>query len=426
MFLRIVDTPVEKVKVSFYYRQPHIYKDAHDTFGNNTIILPQKYTEEYLTYLSLLDNWIQAEVAPRDIKGVYEFRTIPANDISQDFVYTRYYQKHNDKIRQLLRGETVCKLSDVADIEETSLISGSKKIARVLFQGSVPSYPYIPEKDSVEYPATSICLQKGDVVEYRGDYFLFCYDTDIEIYAPICSRVIRAKSFSPEYLYFYLCSKTARQIQQAFSVIGGNSINPKPLNIQDFPIVLPTQDEQYYKDQFALLAKPDRVYEYVKVTPESTLAAALGSDCLARLKHKNDMMLKTLIENDFAELKICYEHKAYKAAIIMAGSLLEVFIIDWISEIDRQDYFSYTLRYTDADGKTKYADLNRYIEELGSRLGTSWNRTKVLAHDIRNKRNSVHVKVSLKYPTHNPSAACAQTIKDLEAIIKSRSINLLP
>lgn len=91
----------------------------------------------------------------------------------------------------------------------------------------------------------------------------------MEIYAPICTTVIRAKTVSPEYLYFYLTGKTARRIQIAFSVSGGNAATPKPLQIKDFPVVLQTEDDQYYKARFAQLAKSERVYEYIEITQTS-------------------------------------------------------------------------------------------------------------------------------------------------------------
>lgn len=52
MLLRIVDTPVDRVKVSFFYIQPHVYMDCGDTFGCDKIFLPEKFTDEFLAYLA--------------------------------------------------------------------------------------------------------------------------------------------------------------------------------------------------------------------------------------------------------------------------------------------------------------------------------------------------------------------------------------
>lgn len=436
MFLRIVDTPVDSVKISFYNKAPHVFRDDGETFGYNKIFRAEQYTDEFLTYLDQLDSWRQTGVMPQSNDNTCEFRTVSSDEIRRDFVYTRYYEKHNDEIRSLLRDETICRLSDVADVEETSIMGAPNKIARVLFETNFPSYPYIPEKDSVEYPATSIRLRKNDIVEYRGKYFLYYHDTDIDIYAPLCTTVIRSKAISPEYLYFYLTGKTARRIQIAFSVVGGSGATAKPFKIQDFPIVLPTQDEQFYKDQFAKLAKPERVYEYIETSPESTLAALLKTECVDRLEKKNLAALKNLIENDFSELKICYDHKAYKTAIILAGSILEAFVIDWLSELDKANYFQDVFPERDdadqpiiRDGHLKEADLNYKLQALlarQARLGNTWYSIYLDADEIRKRRNNVHAKLSIFDPTHNAQSTCADVIQRLERVIKSRNKALLP
>lgn len=423
MFLRIVDTPVDSVRISFYRKAPHIFRDDGETFGYNKIFRAERYTDEFLTYLDLLDSWRQTGVIPQSNADTYEFRTVPSAEIRRDFVYTRYYEKHNDEIRALLRGETICRLSDVADIEETSIMGVQNKIARALFETNFPSYPYIPERDSVEYPATSVRLQKNDIIEYQGKYFLYYHDTDMELYAPICTTVIRAKKISPEYLYFYLTGKTARRIQLAFSVLAGNAATPRPLQLKDFPVVVQTEDDQYYKKQFTQLAKPERVYEYVEITHTSGVATLLKKECADRIHEKNNSVLQSIIKSDFDELKICYEHKAYKAAIILAGSLLEYFLLDWLSEIDAKDYFTHD--FYDANGD-KTSELKAYIYALRGRLGYSWDAMKNLAHSVRKKRNYVHIKVALDDPTATEASSCEQVINDLAAIIRSRNAKLLP
>lgn len=423
MFLRIVDTPVDSVKISFYKKAPHIFNDNGETFGYDSIFRAEQYTEEFLTYLGLLDSWRKTGVMPQGDDATCEFRTVSPDQIRRDFVYTRYYEKHNDEIRALLCDETIRRLSDVADIEETSIMGVPNKIARALFETNFPSYPYIPEKDSVEYPATSIRLQKNDIVEYKGKYFLYYHDTDMEIYAPVCTTVIRAKTISPEYLYFYLTGKTAWRIKTAFSVLGSNAVTPRPLPLKDFPVVLQTEDDQYYKARFTQLAKPERVYEYIEITHTSALATLLKKECADRVHEKYNSVLQSIIKSDFDELKICYEHKAYKAAIILAGSLLEYFLLDWLSELDGVDYF--TNDFYDSNG-AKTSELYAYIYALRGKLGYSWNTMKTLAHDIRLKRNSVHVKVSLGNPTAIDASSCEQTINNLAAIIRSRNVKLLP
>ena len=48
------------------------------------------------------------------------------------------------------------------------------------------------------------------------------------------------------------------------------------------------------------------------------------------------------MQDDIQELKRCFDAKAYKSTLIMAGSILEAFLLDWLSEIDQEDYFKKT------------------------------------------------------------------------------------
>lgn len=426
MFLHIVDTPVDKVKISFYQKPAHDYRDYGNAFSSKKITLPAKYNKDFCFYLNLLDSWVKTSIAPKDTDD-YQFRTISSDEVRHDFIYTRYYDQVNDGIRAILRGETIVSLSDIAEITPiVGIPNVSPKHARILSLKDVPTYPYIPERDSVEYVATDVLLKKNDIVSYKDGFFLFYQETDFEIYAPPGSYVIRAKSVSPEYLYIFLTSKISKRIYYSLLVSDGCGGNLRLYEIKDFPVALPTEDEQIAKDQFAQLAKPERIYEYTEITPGTTLATMLKQECASRLKYNNHRILKTLIENDFTELNICYAHKAYKAATILAGALLEMFVIDWLSEIDNQNYFKYSLSYIDDIGNIRFADFKKYLEELDKRLNGKWSSTKLLADGIREKRNSVHVNVSLRHPENVTAASCDKTIKDLETIIKSRDITLLP
>ena len=48
---------------------------------------------------------------------------------------------------------------------------------------------------------------------------------------------------------------------------------------------------------------------------------------------------RKVIENDMKELWDCFQVKAYKATIVLAGSILEAYLLDWLSEDDDLNYF---------------------------------------------------------------------------------------
>lgn len=62
----------------------------------------------------------------------------------------------------------------------------------------------------------------------------------------------------------------------------------------------------------------------------------------------------TFITDDIKELNACYRAKAYKATLILAGSILEAVLIDWLSEINQADYFTNDYIVTDRNGRSKY------------------------------------------------------------------------
>lgn len=45
------------------------------------------------------------------------------------------------------------------------------------------------------------------------------------------------------------------------------------------------------------------------------------------------------MKEDIKELDACFASGAYKATLILTGSVLEAFLLDWLSEIDGKNYF---------------------------------------------------------------------------------------
>ena len=162
----------------------------------------------------------------------------------------------------------------------------------------------------------------------------------------------------------------------------------------------------------------------------------MKNECINRLKNKNLKVLKDLLENDFTELKVGFDHKAYKAAIILAGSILEAFVIDWLSELDKAKYFQDVFPERDdadqpiiRDGQFKESDLNYKLQALlarQARLGNTWYSIYLDADEIRKKRNNVHAKLSMRDSSYNSQSTCQDIMQRLERVIKSRNNALLP
>lgn len=131
-------------------------------------------------------------------------------------------------------------------------------------------------------------------------------------------------------------------------------------------------------------------------------------------------MLRTHIDSDIKELKTCYDNKAYKAMVIMAGAILEAFLIDWKSEIDHTDYLETDLIVTKKDGSKGKAELADYIYLIKKEYNPKWNRMSRKANKIRKTRNRVHVKVCLSKTEEITENSCLEIINDLKEIVESR------
>ena len=128
---------------------------------------------------------------------------------------------------------------------------------------------------------------------------------------------------------------------------------------------------------------------------------------------------------DIKELDICYASGAYKATLIMAGSILEWFLLDWLSEIDEKNYFEepYQIQVLKNDGRyewEKREQLSVYIDQIEEINHPDWMDSSEKAHFIRKNRNSVHAKVCLRQELDIDKDTCKQVIMYLKEIVDSR------
>lgn len=140
---------------------------------------------------------------------------------------------------------------------------------------------------------------------------------------------------------------------------------------------------------------------------------------------------KDVIKTDLEEIQRCINANAYKAAIILTGSVLEAFLIDWLSEIKNKDFFTinYEVQKTDKHGTPLYsknnepimkrADLIDYIKEIRILKEPDWDLGYEQADEIRKKRNLVHAKLFVKESDISKNT-CTQIIDYLTYVIQTR------
>ncbi len=180
-----------------------------------------------------------------------------------------------------------------------------------------------------------------------------------------------------------------------------------PLEMEDFPCFIPEKiDDLYFKKKYEI-AKQTKLSIHTKL--ENNEKSSFF-----------DSNAKQIILKDLTELRLCFKSKAYKAAIIMAGSILEAFLIDWLSEIDGKNYFKENYEVYDKHlGIRKRADLFDYINSIQALQKSSWNDAAKKATEIRKKRNLVHAKLYIT-ESEISKEICTEVINYLEYIVNTR------
>lgn len=438
MYWHITKKRPQKVKTAIYYDYSHPYRD-NEYFGGK-LKIPDKYTNDYKQYLSTLEEWVKLDKLPSDY-GMCEFNEIEEDEFDYSKPYARFYRKRNNELRKLLRTAEIVPLKQVADVIRVTALNGGNDTTKVkaLDPNQMPTYPYIPELQAIDYIISTEKLHKNDIVEIRNKFFLVDKESDFDLYAPAGRTIIRAKKLSPEYLYLYLNSKTAQKIINVYEVpMGDHVFTSLGGSLEDFPVIIPKEKDSIYKERFLQISSPNkRIYMAQDMTskPES-IEKILERELIDRIKINNENLIREQIEEDVSELNICYANKAFKSTLILAGSIMEAFLIDWLSEIRGIDYFNVTLKkrkYDKKNGcyekdengnyiyvKKTRADLADYIDEIRDIKRPDWTEQAEEAHKIRDKRNLIHAKLCLKKSVDINDVTCKEIIEYLKNIIESR------
>lgn len=128
----------------------------------------------------------------------------------------------------------------------------------------------------------------------------------------------------------------------------------------------------------------------------------------SRLQATKNIQVRELFELDLHEIETCYKAGAYKACLVLCGSLLEALVLDWLSEADNHNYFE------DSD----FTNLENMIDKLKSTERLTQYEAQ-LAHDVRKKRNLIHPK---NYIVNSPleRSVCEAVMRDLQPLVAKR------
>ena len=428
----------DNMDVSIYKGQIFIRGVKRVKQSDGLFALPEKFSMKYEKYLEGLESWINGGAMPEDDNaGEYEYNTIVSTDISDNYLFPEYYSKKAMDVRRLLQQETLVKLGDITEIIMPRPVTDM--VGKVVGMTDL-KYPF--DIDSIaENTATSVVLQKNDIIlPSVGSVkpFLIADELDEKIYANRNMFVLRCKDIQPEYLYLYLNSEVCQTILDSQKL--GCFISKITMKAaKDIPVIMPTKDEQEYSLQAQILTHIERRSYQFKSDVESRVLAywkalhknddkkpekvedILEMELLETLKVHSTNQLQEMLHDDWKELNDCFRVGAYKATLILAGSILEAVLIDWLSEIKGHDYFAEDYVITDRNGRQKRADLIDYINEIKYIERPHWIHEATKAHEIRKKRNLVHAKLGINSDEINEET-CRMVIDYLRDVIKTRDV----
>lgn len=213
------------------------------------------------------------------------------------------------------------------------------------------------------------------------------------------------KSISPYYLYCLLTSEL---------VIDYYSERYSIDRYDEYGTTLPLEDCIYIE------MSPDKMQnrKYADIYERDINPRLKARDMIRSVNFATGDAQKT-IEKYLVEIKNNIDHGSYYSATIVMGSVLEAFLIDWLSEIDGKNYFKEDYLVTDQKYHyRKRADLIDYINII-QKKHPDWIEGADKATEIRKKRNLVHARLYIEEGEITKDV-CYEMLNNLETIINNR------
>jgi hypothetical protein len=288
-------------------------------------------------------------------------------------------------------------------------------------------YPLCSDQLGTEV-VTSVALKKGDIVfsdSFSGNqkFYLIHKDYKPKVYASSFLTVIRPKSakITPEYLFLYLQSDVFKKYFLRYAAgVFFQRIRIKDL--QELPVILPEKSTQ---------EKSGRIFESLFLIPKENILEQINKELfdnspvsekpiqkefvfekLEDLRLWKREIIDSVLKDDFRELELAKKQAMYKSFVILAGSILEAFLMDWLCEKDGLDYFS----------SEEELALGSLIWKLFSfKEGRAPDNVLLKKADfIREKRNLVHPKKYFNSQWKLDEKTCNEILRDLRMIMKRR------
>ena len=383
----------------------------------------EKKTDDFNNFVDNINSFVHGDSIDRSDLNINDYSIFDINNINPI-----YYTEQAIKIRNELKQSDYKLLKEIADIISAPT---DKDIEAKIIDSKNFVYPLPYDKLQTAKITKAIKVIKGDIIGLlAGDnpkFYLYNDDyNDIYIKAAnYCVIRVKDKNIN-NYLVSYLNDEKARMY---FASSNKGSTIPM-IAKQDFielKVIIPTQkmiknaDEvMNYIMNYKKLS-PYEINELIrnsyKTTYKNESQKMINEDILSAISKMKNKTIRELINDDLNEVEICFDNKAYKAAIILCGSILEAVLLDWLSEYENTDNILDVAKGEDG----RDLELNKIIYKLKELVKPYWYESSK-AHEIRKTRNMVHPKECMKNNTKISIEECRKIINDLNDIIESKEI----
>ena len=370
----------------------------------------QKYTDS-------IQQILETDETPVSGKDFIFYET-DSEELNNNKLTPLFYRPDLVESEKNIRSEKWMKLSEIAEIFVPHFINQPTKVL------SVKDFHYpFPESITTSKNGTDLLLKEGDILISSVDTsksFLITTTPPDEIRVSKSLYLIRPHSelVTPEYLFLYLKSETAQKYaarHEQGSVIRRITLE----TLKNFPVVIPsllTQKQSTELFEKLFLRKSDdpiaEINQFLftrQKLPQKAIQKELITEVIANLRESKKVLVGEILKSDFQEVEQCLRVKAYKSCLILCGSILEVVLLDWLSEIDQKDYFE------SSDNIKLYLVIKKLSEQLGESLEKAQN--------VRKKRNLVHPKELLKASSEINDEVCRKVLSDLKDVLYQRGIS---
>lgn len=374
-------------------------------------------SEGFQNYTNSIQEVLEVNETPLSGKD-FIFYEIDSKEFNNKQLNPRFYRPDLVENELKIRSEKWKKLNEIAEILIPRQINHATKI----LSAKNFEYPF-PKVIETSENGTDLILKRGDILISTIDTsksFLITITPPNEIRVSRHLYVIRPRLdlVTPEYLFLYLKSETAQKYA-ARHEIGAVLRRITFEALSNFPVVIPeagTQkqsielfDKLFLQKGDNLVAEINKVLFSRQKISSKAIQKEFIMEVIANLREAKKELVGSILHSDFEEVEKCLQVHAYKSCLILCGSILEVVLLDWLSELDTKDYF---------EGKDKR--LIDIIEELRNYgvLGKAFEK----ADNIRKKRNLVHPKQLLKTSAEINSEVCRKVLDDLKDVLQQRGL----